>query len=207
MTRICVVCGDEKPIKNFRGRGQKYLIDGTKHIYRSDTCRGCVRKQRLQSGMCPNCLRPTKPAPGFKKCAACVEVQRKSLQRHRQINLNAALKHYGTTCNYCGQSDPAYLTIDHINGGGVQFRKTASFDTMPNWLRRNNYPDGFQTLCFNCNCGKSKSGETAILQLLAERNRLTASGQARLTGILCGATTEYEKHDKEDSQSNRGSIG
>ena len=22
------------------------------------------------------------------------------------------------------------------------------------WLKRNNFPEGFQVLCFNCNCGK-----------------------------------------------------
>ena len=180
MMQVCVACGIEKPIKNFPGRGQKYLVDGTKHIYRSDTCRACTRNQRLESGMCPNCLRPIRPAPGFKKCTACVEVQRKSLRRRRQINFNSALQHYGATCSYCGQTNQLYLTIDHIEGGGNKFRKAINLDTMPAWLRRNNYPDGFQTLCFNCNCGKSKIGELAVLELLAENRRLTDKGQARL---------------------------
>lgn len=61
-------------------------------------------------------------------------------------------------CNCCGINEIVFLTIDHINGGGrkhiksiVEIRGGTNFYR---WLRKNNYPDGFQVLCYNCNCGK-----------------------------------------------------
>ena len=38
------------------------------------------------------------------------------------------------------------------------------------WLKNNNFPEGFQVLCFNCNCGKARnkgicphSGKTELI--------------------------------------------
>jgi len=53
----------------------------------------------------------------------------------------------------CGVNDLYLLTIDHINGGGNEHRKQIGRKTGYNfyrWLKNNNYPDGFQVLCFNC---------------------------------------------------------
>ena len=64
---------------------------------------------------------------------------------------------YGEVCACCGETRKEYLTIDHINGDGNKHRReigVTSSDDLYRWLRRNNYPEGFQVLCFNCNCGK-----------------------------------------------------
>jgi hypothetical protein len=42
------------------------------------------------------------------------------------------------------------LSIDHINGGGGKHRKESNITHFYNWLKKNNYPTGFQTLCLNC---------------------------------------------------------
>ena len=52
-------------------------------------------------------------------------------------------------CAKCGYSDIRALTIDHINGGGSQHLKFIHRRIAP-WLKRNNYPEGFQILCMNC---------------------------------------------------------
>jgi len=62
------------------------------------------------------------------------------------------MKHYsnGTNkCAGCGIEDIVVLTIDHINGGGTQHRKKIHQD-MYNWLIKNNFPEGYQVLCWNC---------------------------------------------------------
>ena len=64
---------------------------------------------------------------------------------------------YGGKCACCGESELDFLTIDHIYNDGNEHRK--KFNIGPGketyrWLRRNDYPDGFQVLCFNCNLGK-----------------------------------------------------
>ena len=49
------------------------------------------------------------------------------------------------------------LTIDHIKGGGTKHRKKIKGEKITVWLKKNNFPKGFQTLCFNCNWKKHKN--------------------------------------------------
>lgn len=53
--------------------------------------------------------------------------------------------------------------IDHVNGGGNAHRRsiggtTACTVRFYRWLEVNNYPEGFQVLCHNCNFAKSHGG-------------------------------------------------
>ena len=66
---------------------------------------------------------------------------------------NKVFEHYGKTCACCGESIKEFLTIDHINGNGTKHRKKIN-NNLYIWLVTNNFPEGFQTLCFNCNWGK-----------------------------------------------------
>ncbi len=64
-----------------------------------------------------------------------------------------ALTHYGNgkcACVKCGFNDPRALSIDHINGKGYEHRKEIRMENIYTWLYKNNFPDGFQTLCMNC---------------------------------------------------------
>ncbi len=61
--------------------------------------------------------------------------------------------HYGRVCSCCGEAEIAFLTIDHIGGGGYQHKKETNSKLYP-WLVQNNYPEGFRVLCYNCNCGR-----------------------------------------------------
>jgi hypothetical protein len=47
--------------------------------------------------------------------------------------------------------------MDHINGGGTKHRKSISTDIYQ-WIKNNNYPDGFQVLCHNHNMEKAFYG-------------------------------------------------
>jgi len=78
--------------------------------------------------------------------------QRESNQQLRDDVIDA----YGGKCACCGEERKEYLSIDHKNGNGKKHRKEIGVTGLQfyRWLRQNNYPDGFQVLCFNCNCGK-----------------------------------------------------
>jgi hypothetical protein len=67
---------------------------------------------------------------------------------------------YGTMiCNCCGEPIIYFLTIDHINGGGCKHRKKVGEGiTFYHWLIDNGFPEGYQVLCYNCNCGRAKNG-------------------------------------------------
>lgn len=61
------------------------------------------------------------------------------------------LTYYGggrCACVKCGESRLACLSIDHIDGGGKEHLRRVG--SVYSWLKRNNYPKGFQTLCMNC---------------------------------------------------------
>jgi len=67
------------------------------------------------------------------------------------------LEHYGGKCACCGETKYEFLSIDHINGGGSKHRKEINGMICP-WLKNNNFPDGFQVLCYNCNQAKGIYG-------------------------------------------------
>jgi hypothetical protein len=59
-------------------------------------------------------------------------------------------------CRMCEETELGVLTVDHINGNGTKHRIEIGLGRrgggygMYQWLKKNNYPDGFQILCFNC---------------------------------------------------------
>jgi hypothetical protein len=62
----------------------------------------------------------------------------------------------------CGFSDINALSIDHINGGGSRHRRELSISSGSSfyrWLEINDFPEGFQTLCMNCQYTKKKENK------------------------------------------------
>jgi len=69
----------------------------------------------------------------------------------------AVLNAYGgPRCSCCGETLVQGLTIDHMNGDGATWRKEHKREGtgLYRWLQENNYPPGFQVLCFTCNFAK-----------------------------------------------------
>ena len=66
----------------------------------------------------------------------------------------------GYICKCCGESNSAFLVLDHVNGNGNKHRKEigTSSTNLQLWLKKNNYPEGFQVLCYNCNNAKYYKG-------------------------------------------------
>ena len=73
----------------------------------------------------------------------------------------AVLAHFGAICNCpgCGVTEEKFLGIDHIHGNGGKHRKEIGARTIYKWLVKNNFPEGFQVLCHNCNQAKGVYGE------------------------------------------------
>ena len=96
-----------------------------------------------------------------KSCTATYHKQEKVIESKRvwrQSIKKSAIMAYGGVCACCGINELAFLTIDHIHGGGGKHRaeiKVSGGWQFYTWLKRNKWPEGFQVLCFNCNCGKS----------------------------------------------------
>ena len=80
------------------------------------------------------------------------ETNKRSNQKLRREVLAA----YGNRCTCCGETEQDFLAIDHKDGGGnIHIKKLHKQGmSFTSWLSRNNYPEGFQILCHNCNWSK-----------------------------------------------------
>ncbi|MEK6878606.1 MAG: hypothetical protein AABY22_03310 [Nanoarchaeota archaeon] len=80
-------------------------------------------------------------------------------ERKRQI-----FEYYGgipPICKCCNEILYEFLTLDHINGGGRKERNQFknSYTKFMLWIIKNNFPKGYQILCFNCNQAKGIYGK------------------------------------------------
>lgn len=76
---------------------------------------------------------------------------------------NGTMKCACKKCYYSDHDCPIeFLTLDHINNDGAEQRKQLFGGRQGGarfyyWLKKNNFPEGFQVLCWNCNCGKIRN--------------------------------------------------
>jgi hypothetical protein len=68
----------------------------------------------------------------------------------------------GHRCSCCGETEPMFLSIDHVENDGASERKSGKYSGSGTgfylWLCKNKFPLGYQVLCMNCNTGKHKNG-------------------------------------------------
>ncbi len=107
------------------------------------------RAKRIEATLCLRCGK--NPPTSKRYCDDCLKLYADLRQNEKQ----AAFNQYGGSCACCKEDRPVFLTIDHIEGGGNQHRKTIKTKTgnsFYRWLRQNGYPEGYRVLCWNCNC-------------------------------------------------------
>ena len=93
----------------------------------------------------------------------CALWQQEHLDRFREANRSSkarfkhiVLSHYSGSngkprCVRCGFEDIRALTIDHIAGNGAQEkREKGTGEKFYYYLRKHGFPEGYQTLCANC---------------------------------------------------------
>ena len=81
-----------------------------------------------------------------------VERRRHDNARRRETRIEV-LAYYGgdkLACVKCGFNDGRALSIDHIAGGGKQAERDRRGTALAPWLKYRGYPEGYQTLCMNC---------------------------------------------------------
>lgn len=67
---------------------------------------------------------------------------------------------YGGKCTCCAESEPVFLTIDHIAGNGKQDRDAGkSGVSLYKALVKMGFPkENYRLMCFNCNLGRARNG-------------------------------------------------
>lgn len=135
-------------------------------------------EEMKRAGICIRC-RTRAVKPGRVQCKRCLKeeyarVRANHLKRINELGYKAALNerrkrdhardrrrcmeaYGGLICACCGEREFAFLTIDHVNGGGSEEAKKSRTPIYVR-LRRAGYPPGYQILCYNCNCGRHRNG-------------------------------------------------
>ena len=80
-----------------------------------------------------------------------IKFEARSYRRRMKMDV---LRHYGgnkVSCVVCGENRLPCLSLDHINGDGhAQSLVVGRGNKLYLWIKNNNYPQGYQTLCMNC---------------------------------------------------------
>lgn len=86
------------------------------------------------------------------------ELRRVRTQQYKDICYAA---YGGYVCACCGEIEPMFLDLDHVNNDGAAHRKEIRWDGcegLYRWIIKHDFPPLFQVLCRNCNWGKYRNG-------------------------------------------------
>jgi hypothetical protein len=153
-TKICTGCKRRKKIENF--------APDTRHTdglhSQCNLCRSLgnqkYRELAASKGFCVGCLtRPTRH--NLRTCEFCEDVRR---QKARSLRFEVFEIYGGAFCQCCREDTYEFLSIDHINNDGAVHKRQRKGSNLYQWLKRHNYPKGFQVLCMNCNFAKGRYG-------------------------------------------------
>ena len=138
--KVCQRCKKKKPLSEFYKRSDR--PDG--HTY---TCKLCAKQHGLKR---------------WRVLTRAEKLEHNAYQRRWRVKQRKkVLVAYGSKCECCGETNSEFLTIDHINGGGTQHRKSIGGGGTPffAWLIKQGFPkDEFRLLCMNCNFSMGKYG-------------------------------------------------
>ena len=111
------------------------------------------KRERIAAGICV-CCGEKRDSKRF-YCSRC-RARHSELGRQAKKELFEA--YGGAFCACCGEARLAFLSIDHINGGGGKERMKNRTSKARFWLKKQGYPPGYRVLCFNCNSGRQVNG-------------------------------------------------
>lgn len=135
---ICVRCGKNR------------ACNGLQHCSHCREAQKRTYADRISRGICRACSKPA--VTPRQHCQDHLDF---FAARHTRARL-MVFSHYGMKCACCGLDEFELLTIDHINNDGAEHRRLigAAGQATYKWLIKNGFPNGFQSLCWNCNESK-----------------------------------------------------
>lgn len=146
---ICATCKQDKSEEDF----YKTKIGPRFRCY---SCKPCWNAYQ--------CSRPKKKSYGLKHYLKKREYYiKKAQKRWQDLKFEVMYRlcnNSNPKCQCCPENILEFLTIDHVNNDGNKQRKLdKTANKICRWLKKNNYPEGFQVLCFNCNMAKGLFGK------------------------------------------------
>jgi hypothetical protein len=84
----------------------------------------------------------------------------KEVRERAQKAKSIVYENYGGKCACCGESIKEFLSIDHIQNNGAEWRRNnksrTSGGNFYRWIIKNDFPKDLQLLCMNCNFAKNR---------------------------------------------------
>jgi len=137
----------QKKARNNKFNTEKYCYNCDVILTIDNWLKGDKRTKRY---ICQNCKNNRK-ATWIKNNRAKNAAQQKKAAKILKL---LVLSHYCNdklpACQKCKFTNIKALSIDHINGDGAKHRKEIKTGNFYQWLKKNDYPEGFQVLCMNC---------------------------------------------------------
>lgn len=147
-SRKCRKCKQVKPLDEFYTYVEKRRL-AVPATYRMHTCKKCFSRYKMDQYNRYKTERPWH--------------ERKRLVYLKGMNdyyRDAVMDHYGRRCVCCGETEHVFLTIDHIKPlGHVTRRAKLGHTNIYRFLVKNKFPEGFRVLCYNCNCGRTRTAD------------------------------------------------
>lgn len=163
----CRKCGQTKTVADFPDKAVDYACNACRRVY----ARASYHKQRAK--LTPDELEALKAKVRARQNAWRAErltmmppdeleafrgqLNRGNTERRLKVRDAVYRAYGGYVCKCCGETEPKFLSIDHINNDGAEHRRSNRLQTgeqLYRWLVRNKFPSGFQILCMNCQWGK-----------------------------------------------------
>ena len=114
-------------------------------------------KRRKEEGLCGNCGKL--PREVGTMCQNCSTYRKEYARKRYTAARDKIMQAYGNACACCGEMEPMFLSLDHVQNNGANHRREVGTGTkFFEWVVNNNYPDTLQILCANCNTGKHRNG-------------------------------------------------
>ncbi len=81
----------------------------------------------------------------------------RSQRQQKRLRVLTAYSGDPAHCVCCGETEVAFLALDHINGGGHKHRKEIG-RSIYDWAIDNDFPPVLRVLCHNCNMARAYYG-------------------------------------------------
>lgn len=112
------------------------------------------RDRQISNGKCQDC--GVASLATKTRCINCKIKVDQGWKKRKAIVYNA---YGGFNCSCCGETEEAFLSIDHINNDGAEQRRNGQRGaSIYPWLIKHGFPSGYQILCHNCQWGKRTYG-------------------------------------------------
>ncbi len=114
-------------------------------------------RPHVARGMCSRCISKDQYDQNPEQARATARASGKRMRDKLRTELLAA---YGgkCACPKCPEGNPAFLTLEHVGGGGGEHRRQVGSHAYAD-LRRRGFPqEGYALLCWNCNSASRFTG-------------------------------------------------